>query len=219
MIGYKLVDQDLYSRRGEVGETRWGIGETVHPTGEGCEPCGPGVLHDYADPLLAVAMNPAHANIKNPRMLVLEHEVSPEGDGRKRWTTHSVQVLREEPLPEITANARVRWGILCAQSVLPDEAWAASWRDWAEAWLSGKDRSSSAAWAAAGEAGEAGEADAAMLAGAGAARAAMLAAAGAAQKTAWAAARSGKDLDLLALLKQAIADEAEYEKARAGCSF
>jgi len=218
MIGYKLVDQNFYSWRGRVGETRWGIGETVHPTGEGNEPCGPGVLHDYADPLLAVAMNPAHANIKNPRMLVLEHEVSPEGDGSKRWTTHSVKVLREEPLPEITANARVRWTILYAKSVLPDEAWTASWRYWAEAWLSGTDRSSAAAEAAMAAA----RAMAAMATAWAAARAAAkewasVAAAMVILAKEWVAeAEAKKDLDLLALLKQAISDEAEYEKARAG---
>ena len=107
-----------------------------------------------------------------------------------------MQVLREEPLPEITVNARVRWAILCAQSALPDEAWTASWRDWAEGWLSGKDRSSGAAEAA---------------------RAAARAVAMVILAKEWAAeAEAKKDLDLLALLKQAISDEAEYEKARAG---
>jgi len=67
---YKLVDQDGYTRRNESGETLWlPTGKTVHPTGTGSDPCGPGVLHAYVLPEVAVLANPIHARIRKPRCL------------------------------------------------------------------------------------------------------------------------------------------------------
>jgi hypothetical protein len=146
IIGYKLVDKDGYTRLGLSGETLWEIGEEVCPKGEGFRPCGPGVLHDYADPLLAAMLNPAHADIGSPRLLVVEHSREPETDGLKRWTAGPLRVLREEPMPEPTLEQRVRFAILAVLEFcdpLPE------WRKWADGWLSGRDRSAQAAQAAA----------------------------------------------------------------------
>jgi hypothetical protein len=48
-------------------------------------------------------------------------------------------------VPEITAEQAVRFGIFCGKAVYQEQAWTA----WADGWLSGADRSESAAWSAA----------------------------------------------------------------------
>ena len=217
MIGYKLVDQDGYTRRGETGETLWEVGSTVTPTGTGTGACGPGVLHDYAHPLLAVLLNPIHANIAEPRMLVLEHASAPKTDGLKRWTTRSVRVLREEPLPAVTTLQRVHWAILVARDSIGNRC--PTWSAWADRWLSGEDRS----WAAAREATAAArearaaarEARAAQEAAWAAAWAAEASEAAAQEAAAWAAAREAAAVGdphaftarLIELAEQAVREE------------
>jgi len=116
------------------------------------------VLHAYVSPEIAVFANPIHANIRDPRCLRVEADEEWENDGLKRWTTGACQVLGEVPLPVIATEERVAWAIVLA----PHPAT----RDWAVGWLSGTDRSETAAraaeWAAwADAAAEAAWADAA----------------------------------------------------------
>jgi hypothetical protein len=180
VLGYKLTDQDGYTRRKQSGETRWVVGETVYPTGEGTKECRPGVLHDYAHPLLAILLNPIHASIPNPRMFEVEHTDASavRTDQLKRWTTGTLRVLREIPIPEISIVARVRWAILVSLEMPQSKGY----RRWAAAWLDGTDRTEWGARAAAAEAAEA-RAEAAAEAAAWVAEA--RAAAGAAEAAAW----------------------------------
>ena len=60
---YKLTDGDGQTMSG----TQWGPGVSHSGTGEG-ELCGPGWIHAYEHPLIAVLLNPIHANIQNPRL-------------------------------------------------------------------------------------------------------------------------------------------------------
>ena len=60
---YKLTDSCGRTRDG----TRWGPGVSHSGTGKG-ELCGPGWIHAYEHPLVAVLMNPIHANFQNPRL-------------------------------------------------------------------------------------------------------------------------------------------------------
>lgn len=137
---YKLTDRDGYTRRGQTGETLWGVGDTVRPTGQGSKECGPGVLHGYISPEVAVLGNPAHANIGNPRLFEIEADAPWQTDGLKRWTTGACIVVRELPLPTLTTEELVAW-VICLAS-------HASTREWAVGWLSGVDRSEAAALAA-----------------------------------------------------------------------
>lgn len=152
-IGYKLVDQNGYTRRDESGETHWAAGATVSPVGKGDDPCGPGVLHYYKSDLLAALLNPVHANIANPRLLVVEHNGPEYTDGTKCWTTAACRVVLEIALPELSVEQRVYWAILCAREACDDPKWIV----WADGWLSGADRSESSAWAAGGVAAWAAE--------------------------------------------------------------
>ena len=185
---YKLTDQN-----GETGHrykrTKWLPLGTVHETsGEG-DLCGPGWLHAYTDPLLAVLLNPIHADIKSPRLFECEGDIGKSDHGLKVGTSRLL-CTREIPLPDITTEQRVKFAILASLEVYDDPRY----RTWAEAWMSGADRTQKsarvAAWAAAAEAARAAAAEAAAAAAAAAAEAAW---------AAWAG-----NIDLIAIARKAI---------------
>jgi hypothetical protein len=132
---YKLTDSCGKTRNG----TQWGPGISHSGTGEG-KLCGPGWIHAYEHPLVAVLMNPIHANFKNPRLWEAEGEVGLR-DGQLKCGCRTLTTVREIPLPAITTEMRVRFGILCAKEVCAYPAWIA----WADKWLSGEDRTQAAA--------------------------------------------------------------------------
>lgn len=139
MTLYKLTDE-----KGQTyNNTQWGPGVTHTASGVG-ELCGSGWLHAYTSPLLAVLLNSIHAAFDNPRLWEADGEVGATDNGLKVGCTR-LTTVREIPLPEITTEQRVRFGILCAKAVCTD----APWTRWAEKWLSGVDRGREPAWAAA----------------------------------------------------------------------
>jgi len=113
----------------------------VSPVGEGTGPCGPGVLHYYKSDLLAALFNLIHANISDPRLLVIEHDGPEYTDGAKCWTTATCRVVSEIALPELSTEQRVHWALLCQRDVCLHKPWI----EWADGWLSGADRSARAA--------------------------------------------------------------------------
>ena len=161
-------------------------------TGEGGL-CGPGWIHAYEHPLVAVLMNPIHANFKNPRLWEAEGEVGLR-DGQFKCGCKTLTTIGEIPLPKITTEMRVRFAIMCAQEVCA----CPSWNAWADKWLS-EDRSEAAdaaaaacsaeaaAWAAEAAAREADAAAAAAYRSAQAAAKAAARSAQAAAAAAWAA--------------------------------
>jgi len=169
---YKLTD----SCGKTWGGTQWGPGVSHSGTGKG-ELCGPGWIHAYEHPLVAVLMNPIHARFRTPRLWEAEGEVGLR-NGQLKCGCKTLTIIREIPLPSITTEMRVRFAILCAKEVCADLPWNA----WADRWLSGEDRSE----AAAGAAAEAAWAAWAVQAASWAAYAAQAAAAAAAA-AAWAA--------------------------------
>ena len=199
---YKLTDRDGQT----FGGTQWGPGVSHSGTGKG-ELCGPGWIHAYEHPLVAVLMNPIHANFKNPRLWEAEGEVGLR-DGQLKCGCKTLTTIREIPLPEITMEMRVRFTILCAKEVCA----CSEWNAWGDKWLSGEDRTLSAA-AAAYRAAMAARASAAAMAAetaaAMAAMAAMVAEAAAYRAEAYraeAAARAAR-----------VAEAAEAEAAEAAC--
>ncbi len=211
---YKLVDQNMCSRDGAY---QWVLGEKKR-IADRPELCRVG-FHAYSDPLLAIACNPIHANIPNLRLFEAEAGGEHDEDALKScW--QEMTLLAELPVPKITAAQLVRWAIYCTQAVYHSQTFDA----WAERWLSGADRTKASAeearataWmAAARKAAEA----AAAAAEAGLYRVVEGAddgmAAEAAEDVAWAAGFAaglatrtpeGQCLDVLALLRQAIAEE------------
>ena len=156
---YKLTDVNGYTRRGRSDETLWTPGCTVAATGEGGL-CSSGVVHAYRYPELGLAMNPMHAAICLPRVWAVKGKVIAD-DGTKVGC-RTVRCLHELEVDHsvLTAAASVRWAIYIASRVGASSAWLA----WADAWLSGKDRSARAAAAEAAAAEAAAEAAAAAAA-------------------------------------------------------
>jgi len=145
--GMKMSMSTLYKLTDSCGKTlngtQWGPGVSHSGTGKGGL-CGPGWIHAYEHPLVAVLLNPIHANFKNPRLWEAEGEIAIR-DGQLKCGCKTLTTVREIPLPSITTEMRVRFAILCAKEVCAD----LSWNAWADKWLSGGDRTrAEAAWAA-----------------------------------------------------------------------
>lgn len=137
----------------------------------------------YEHPLLAVLLNPIHANF-NPatmRLFAAEGEIVAR-EGQLKCGVKSLTIVEEIPVPTMTTEQRVKFAILCAKEVCKDSTWNA----WADKWLSGEDRSEATAARAARAAARAARATAEATAEA-AAAAAWAATAWAAEQAEWAA--------------------------------
>ena len=183
---YKLTNQDDTTFKG----TKWGKGVTHKATGKDEHLCSSGFIHAYRDPHQAVFMNPIHGNFQNPHIWECEGDVVI--DDTTKVGCKSMTTIKRTRLPRMTTMQRVEIAIHLALIVYKEK----DFKTWADNWLSGKDRSRTAAEAAA----DAAEAAAARTAKAAAAWAAAWAAtkaadaavakaaAGAAAEAAWAAA-------------------------------
>ena len=156
---YKLTDQDMRTHNGfqaySVGDSmrerglqrqgleQWTLNKEETASGKGGL-CGPGFLHAYTDPLLAILLNPIHADIKSPRLFKGTGTVSKTDNGLKIGCTE-MTLTEEMELPVINIVQRIAFGILCTKEVYKDK----DWNTWADNWLSGKDRTEATAEAAA----------------------------------------------------------------------
>jgi hypothetical protein len=139
-MGYKLLTQDMKTRKGKYNEMDWSdVGEWHEANGEGGL-CTAGMIHDYDDPWIAVVMNPAHAAIHDPVMYETERDGPTETDGLKCGCKR-LRLVRRVDIPDVPRVQRVAFGILAAMQVCHDDVWLT----WARAWLSGEDRSSTSA--------------------------------------------------------------------------
>ena len=136
---FKLTDKNNETR----GHTKWGRGVTHTASGEGGL-CGPGWIHAYTSPLLAVLLNPVHADFDEPRLWLARGVVGKNKLGLKVGTTRLTTIKRIR-LPRITCCHRVRFAIFCSLQVYHNPEFVR----WAENWLRGKDRSGATAKAAA----------------------------------------------------------------------
>ena len=196
---YKLTNQNVQTR----GGFQWALAEWREANGKGGL-CSDGMLHCYSHPLLAVLLNPIHANIKRPRLFEGEGEGEMLDDRGLKQGFKRMRITKELPLPVVTTEQRVKFAILCALEVYREDSFVA----WAKAWLDGSDRSARAATRAAADAAAdaACAARAARAADAAAAYAVYAAAnaANAAADAARAVAREGKTLDLIAIALKAM---------------
>ena len=134
---YKLTDQKYQTKN----STQWGENIEHVASGEG-ELCSSGFLHAYLDPLLAVLLNPIHANIENIVLWEAEGEVAKEDHGLKVGCT-KLKTIKVIPLPKITIEQKIKFGILCALEVCKEDKFVT----WANKWLSGEDRTRESAYA------------------------------------------------------------------------
>lgn len=141
---YKLTNEHDQT----YNHTQWGEGVTHTAPGTG-ELCSPSYIHAYTDPLLAMLMNPIHANFTCPHLWRAEGSVALARPDKVGCT--SLTTIERMKLPAITTEQCVGFAILCAQAVrhLLDDTHMETWDAWAGRWLSGKDRTPRAADAAA----------------------------------------------------------------------
>lgn len=134
---YKLTDE----KDRTYNDCQWGEGVEHTAFGEG-DLCGPGWLHAYTDPLLAVLLNLIHANFspKTYHLWECEGDVGRTDHGLKVGCTRIKTLRRVEP-SKVTPEQHIRFAILCVMRVCHNKAW----RAWAEKWLSGEDRSADSA--------------------------------------------------------------------------
>jgi hypothetical protein len=137
VIKYKLTNQKMQTHNG----FQWEMNKWVETSGEGAL-CTNGWLHCYDNPLLAVVLNPIHADISSPRIFECAVEGKEKHNKGLKSGYSRMRLTRERVLPEISINTRVRFGILCALQVYKNESFV----NWAKDWLSGNNRA--AAWAA-----------------------------------------------------------------------
>lgn len=130
MTCYKLLSQDM-----EANGYRWTLGQWVMSDALG-NFCPPGGFRGYEHPLLAILHNPIHDNIPNPRMFEAVADGKSYYDGRIQLMAQWMMLIREIPVPAVTLEQRVAYGIYCAKAVYS----APWWNEWADAWLSGADR-------------------------------------------------------------------------------
>lgn len=103
---YKLTTQDGYTRKGKKEETLWETGVTIKATGCSDVLCSDGVLHFYRHPLLAVFLNPIHANIRNPKLIECECGDIVADDGLKVGVKEATKVA-DCDLPILSIKQRV----------------------------------------------------------------------------------------------------------------
>ena len=141
MKKYKLTDQNMRTYQG----FQWKLGVKRTTSGYG-ELCGPGYLHYYHHPLLAVLLNDIHAAIDNPRLFEIEAEGSHLNDNNLKGGCTEMTLIKEIELPTVTNEQRIAFGILCAKEVFRYHNHTSKWNTWADKWLSGEDRSKDSAY-------------------------------------------------------------------------
>ncbi len=143
MIVYKLTN----SADRTHGSCQWGSG-VVHKTSGKGELCGPGWLHAYEDPLIAVFMNPVHGDFNPDTMHLWRCEAGGEikRDGQLKLGCTQLTTIEQIEVPKLTLEQRITIAILAAKKAYHEFS---EWLIWADKWLSGENRSAEAANAAA----------------------------------------------------------------------
>jgi len=135
-IRYKLTTQSLITHYG----CQWKLKEWKETSGDGFL-CTDGWLHCYSNPLLAILLNPIHANISNPKLFKVEVDGKTKNDRGLKEGWSSMRLVKELEVPEINVIQRIAFGILCALEVCKNENFVT----WANNWLNGKDRTKQSA--------------------------------------------------------------------------
>ena len=122
---------------------QWGENVTHRRSGKGGL-CTAAWLHAYTHPLLAMLLNPIHANFTQPQLWECKGDVGMDDRGLKVGCTR-LTTLFQLPVPEITTVQHTAFAIGCTYNVYDEPAWV----EWARRWVLKIDRSGAAAYAAA----------------------------------------------------------------------
>jgi hypothetical protein len=141
---YKLTDEYGNTKN----NTHWDVGvkhEIAKELRDCTIPlCSSSYIHAYENPLIAVFMNPAHADFKPPILWLATGWVS-RREGMLKCGCFSLRTIKKLPLPVLSITQRVKIGIHCALFVYTEPTFV----EWAKNWLAGVDRTAAAAAAAA----------------------------------------------------------------------
>ncbi len=205
---YKLTSQNLQTHNG----FQWTPGEWTPEADGAGELCSNSFYHFYTHPLLAVLLNPIHANLSNPVLWKGEARGTFKDDRGLKGGATQMRIVERLEVPKISTIQKVAFALLCAKEIYTE----ASFVRFADSWLKGEDRSDAAANAANAAANAAYAAAYAANAAAYAANAAAYAAnaanaayaanaaAYAANAAAYAAANAATPVDFIELAKQAM---------------
>ena len=106
---WKLTDSDMKT----FGGTSWRLDVPLETSGQG-ELCSAGWLHFYQHPLLAVLLNPLHANYKRPRLFEADAAGMFLYDRGLKAGATKLTLVREVPVPSVTLMQRVAFAEGCA---------------------------------------------------------------------------------------------------------
>lgn len=134
---YKLLSQDLKS----FNNTQWELNKTITVNIPGNTMCSKQVLHCYNHPLLAVLLNPIHADIYTPTLFEINVDEIVNNDGLK-FASKSQTLVKKLSIPEISIEQKIEFGIRVAKLVSKDKIWNL----WADNWLNGSDKSVESAY-------------------------------------------------------------------------
>ena len=137
---YKLLTQEKKSH----GGFQWEMNKEYRIDKPGKELCSDQVFHCYSHPVLAILLNPIHANINNPRLFEIEVDAITNDDGLK-YGTKMQKLVREIEIPKLDIMTKVDFSIRVAMEVYQED-WFTTW---AENFLNRIDVSEAAATAAA----------------------------------------------------------------------
>ena len=119
-------------------ELTWTADLHTNTLEKGTHLCASPLFHAHEHPLIAVLMNPIQARF-NPatmRLFVAEGEIV-ACEGQLKCGVFSLEIIEEIPVPVLTNEQRIRLAILSVKEVSASPVW----RDWADEWLKGEDRS------------------------------------------------------------------------------
>lgn len=125
---YKLTDMDMRT----YGRTQWELGVPRRAAEGELKQCTKTALHGYTSPLLAVLLNPIHANLSEFRLFECEFTGEVECDGLKVWGREQT-LIREIPAPVFTARQLILFAIRAERIGLKRGAIPA-WDAWADAY-------------------------------------------------------------------------------------
>ena len=141
-ILYKLIGPNGWARPVEDVELTWTADLRTNTLEKGTHLCASPLFHAHEHPLIAVLMNPiqAHFDPVTMRLFVAEGEIV-ACEGQLKCGVFSLEIIEEIPVPVLTNEQRIRLAILSVKEVSASPVW----RDWADEWLKGEDRSPEAA--------------------------------------------------------------------------
>src|ERR1035437_3754730 len=108
-IRYKLTTKDLTTHNG----FKWEIGKEVTTDGSG-NLCSRGWLHCYSNPVLAIILNPIHANITNPHIFEVECSGENKTDKGLKEGFTSMKITKKLVIPVLSATQKVAFAIYCS---------------------------------------------------------------------------------------------------------